>query len=442
MNSRKTDDSAAENWLDRLEDAEFSEGNEDIERGILEPPIDSADVSELCQLLHSGESPTVRRKAARALGSLASSTAEYDVTRVLDELTRAVLTGGNAAVRAAAIDALYRHGSDRIDRLAGTMIEAIERGGDGAGPGAVFREWLGADHAEFRLVAAAAMETLGGGSFVSDLKAAFTDEDRRVQSRAIRTYGRIGEQVEIQPLAELLQSNDPMVRRAAASALGEIGTEAALESLLHAAKADDDRLRLIAVERLDRLDRRRSATVLADAVSDRSEAVRREAIQSLIELYTTGTAISPSDVRDRLLDGVSPAEAADLAELLADLLATDEREIDETRRETDRQAVWLLGETADLVERDDVHGRLVEALGHPDEPVAEIAAAYLRRLEGETLEAELRARSRDPAVAPEARRRAESVLDTIKRNVASEIREQDIEYTYIRRPADYTDKHG
>lgn len=440
MNSRNTDSSESGNWLDRLEDAEFSEGDEGINKGILEPPIDAADVSELCQLLHTGETPAIRRRAARALGSLASSTAEYGAARVLDELTRAVLTERTAAVRAAAIDALYRHGSDRIDRLTETMIEAIGRGSD-SDPTVLFREWLTADRSEFRLVAATAMETLGDERVLTDLEAAFTDPDRRVRSRAIRAYGRIGEQVPVEPLDEMLDADDPMVRRAAANALGEIGTETALESLLPAAEADDDRLRRIAVEQLHRLDRHRSAIVLTRAVQDRSETVRRQAMLSLIELYTTGTAVRPADIRDRLLDGAAPSEAADLTELLAELLSTGNSEITERRRMIERQAIWLLGETADRVARDDVHCRLVDALDHPDEAVPGIAAAYLRRLEGEELEAKLRATSRDPDVAPETRRRAESILDTIKRNVASEIERRDIEYTYVREPTDYTDKH-
>jgi hypothetical protein len=439
MNSRKTDSDGSGNWLDRLEDAEFSETDERIDGSVLEPPIDGGDVPELCRLLAGADRPAIRRSAAEALGSLAGTETEYS-TRLFEALRRAALGDDDPTVRAAAIDALYGHDPGEIDRLAGTIRRSLERNGE-AGTEAFFRRWLAADRAGFRLVAAAAMGDIADGSVRADLEASFDDPDRRVRTRAIEAYGGI-DGADAEPLAGMLRADDRMVRRAAAEALAAIGTEAALSALLPAAEADDERLRRIAVERLGGLDRKRTADVLTKAVRDRSRTVRREAIGSLIELYTDGDSVRPAEVRDRLVEGSKPAETAELADLLADVVTTRGEGDGGERSAIRRQAAWLLGEATDRTDRADVHCRLVDALDSPDEPAAEIAAAYLRRLEGEKLEAELRSASRAPDLTPEARSRAESVLDSIKRNAAAEIESRSIEYTYVRRPDDYTEKHG
>lgn len=440
MNSRKTDSDGSGNWLNRLDDAEFAEGDEKIDGSVLEPPIDGADVPELCRLLHTSEQPKVRGRAAKALGSLASTTAAYDGERIRDELRRAAIGDDDRDVQAEVIDALYRHEPEEIDRLVETIREAIERNSD-TDVTEFFLRWLTADRPEFRLVAASAMKTLGDESVVSHLKDAFMDSDRRVQSRAIEAYGRLGEQVAVEPLEGVLQSTDPMVRHAAATALSSIGTEAALEALLPAAKSGDDRLRRIAVEQLHRLDRERSAVVLARAVRDRSKTVRERAIVSLIELYTIGTSVRPADVRNRLIGGSEPSQMVELAELLSEVVTPEKGDIDGESRSIEQQAVWLLGEVAEATTQDAVRCELVDALENPDDTVAGIAAAYLRRLEGEELEAKLRSTSRDPEVSADTRAKAESILDTIKQNIASEIESESIEYTYVRHPMDYTDKH-
>ena len=427
-------------WLDRLEDAEFSENDDGIDGGVLRPPINGSDVPELCRLLHGGEQPAIRQSAAEALGSLADTATEYS-TRLIDGLTRAILADDDPDVRAEAIDALYRHDPAEVEQLVGTMRTAIERNGN-ADAIAFFRRWLAADQPGFRLVAAIALGTIGNGEAASDLKSAFTDVDRRIQSAAIESYTQLDGAVDAKPLEGPLRSDDPMVRRAAAEALAEIGTETALESLLAAADANDDRLRRIAAEELYRLDRPRTADVLTAAVRDRSRTVQRKALGSLIRLSTAGTSVRPAAVRDRLLEDSKAGALVELSDLLADVATENEDEAGGEPLKVRQQAVWLLGEAADRTNRDEVHRQLVEPLESTDETVAGIAAAYLRRLEGEALETELRSMSRNPDVGPEARARAESVLDAIKRNVASEIESRSIEYTYVRRPTDYTDKHG
>lgn len=431
-------------WLDRLEDAEFAEGDDRIGAGVLEPPISGSDVPELCRLLGTDDRPAIRRRAAMALGRLAP-TEGYDPTRVYDGLRRAILSDDSAAVRAAAIGALYRHDPSRLDRLGERMATAIEDGDTEDDAVNYFEKRLTADRPEFRLLAAAAMGTIGEPRVCSALKTGIDDPDQRVRVRAVKAYGRIGNEVSVEPLERLLTDPEPAVRRAAATALSEIGTQDALEALFVAAESDDEHLRRIAVVTLHRLDRPRTAAVLTEAVRDRSMAVRQRAIVSLVELYLEGSAVSPSEIRDRLLKGTTRSAAIELAELLS---AVVNGELDQGRQRTvvEREAAWLLGEAADIEAAaaesgEEIRCLLVDALGHSEEIVAEIAAAYLRRFEGEKLEAKLREVSNDSDADSAARTRAESVLDSIKRSVASELRESAIEYTYVRRPSDYTDRH-
>lgn len=448
MRSNGSDDEGGR-WLDRLADAEFAEGDERLDAGILEPPINGNDVPELCRLLGTDDRPKVRRRAAQALGRVAS-TEGYDPARVHDGLTRAILSDDSAAVRAAAIGALYRHDATEVDRLSERMVTAIERGDSEIETVRYFRNRLTDDRPEFRLLAAAAMETIGEPRLCQTLEVGFADPDQRVRVRAIEAYGRIGNAldtaVNVDPLEQLLADENPSVRRAAATALSEIGTEDSLEALLIAIESTDERLRQISTGALHRLDRRRTVTALTEALQDRSTVVRRRAIVSLIKLYREGSTVRPSDVRDRLLEETARSELIELAELL---LATVRGESGSGggRSDVEREAVWLLGEAADIEAAaasagEDLRCLLVDALKQPEETIGEIAAAYLRRYDGENVETKLRAVSNDSDVAPEARARAESVLDTIKQSVASELQEHAIEYTYLKRPSEYTDKHG
>lgn len=437
MSPTEADDT--ENWLDRLEDAEYSEADGEIHASVLKPPIDVADITDLRRLLRRDELETVRRDAAAALGALANTGESYDVAAVTDELTRAVLADGSPAVRAAAIASLAAHGNEHVDRLVESITAAVDRTDDAA-PAEFFLGWLSAELPELRIVAATGLGTLTAEHTIDRLEGAFRDPDPRVRSRAIEAYGRFGERADADALEPMLNADDPAIRRAAAAALAEIGTESALESLLPAATATDDRIRRTAVERLHRLDQRRTAVVLAEAARDSSMAVRRRAIVSLVRLYTAGRSVDPRTARNLLVDGAEPSELADLAETLSALLDDTAAGGPTTAAETDRQLVWLLGEIAVTVSSPDVRCRLVDVLAEPD-AVGDIAAAYLRLFEGESIESELRSVSRDPQAKPEARTQAEAVLERIKRATAAAAEERSVEYTYVRRPSDYTTEH-
>jgi len=437
MDSGDTDHDGSENWLDRLEDAEFSETEERSHFSVLEPPIDASDADELCRLLHTGETVAIRARAAAALGMIAGSK-QYTST-VVDDLTRAVVEDGSREVQARAIDSLYLYDQDHVDRLAEMLIQSVTRESSGADPAEFVDRWLTAEFPAFRLIAATAAGVLGREGMRSQLVEMFDDDDRRVRSRAIESYGQSGPKPKHQPVERMLRDADSMVRRTAASALAEIGTDPALEALLSVTDASDDRLQRIAVSELHRLDRRRTARALVDGIETGSETVRQRAIVSLMQLCTRGESVGREDACEYLTEQLEPPALTDTAAIASSIIANDlESDIGQ---ETGRQTVRLLGEMATAIEREEVGCQLVDSLRSPDERVRDLSAEYLRQLEGEQIEERLRSLSRDSSARREARRRAQSILERIKQNIAESSGDHSVEYTYVKQPTDYSEKH-
>ena len=437
MDPENTDGNGAKNWLDRLEDAEFSETNERSQFSVLEPPIDASDADELCRLLHTGEIVSIRARAAAALGIIAGSK-QYTST-VVDDLTRAVVEDGSSEVQARAIDSLYLYDPDHVDRLARMLIQSVKRERSGADPAEFVDRWLTAEFPAFRLIAATAAGVLGREGMRSQLVEMFDDDDRRVRLRAIESYGQSGSKPKHQPVERMLQDADSMVRRTAASELAEIGTDPALEALLPVADTGDDQLQRIAVSELHRLDRRRTARALVDGIETGSKPVREQAVISLMQLCTRGESVDREDVCEYLIERLEPPILTDTVEIASSIIANGiESDIGQ---ETGRQTVRLLGEVATAVEREEVACQFVDSLRSPDEQVMDLSAEYLRQLEGKQVEERLRSLSRNSSVRRETRRRAESVLETIKQNIAESSGDHSVEYTYVKRPTDYSEKH-
>ncbi|WP_128906193.1 HEAT repeat domain-containing protein [Halorubrum amylolyticum] len=396
-------------------------------------------------LLDEGNDAATRLEGVEALGNPSSSMAGSE-RRIADRLLRVVLTDEDVAVRAEAIDALYFHGDRYVDELVSRVADAV-RQRDDDDPVAVFSRWLTSDHAAYRMAGATGLGAVGveGASDAIDrLRGAFDDGDARVQARAARSYARLGGEA-VEPLRPLLLTRNGLVRRAAVDALVTVGTNEAAELLAAAADDGSERLRTTVVERLHGLDRPESATVLLDAVRDPSAAVRRAAAASLARLVAEGDAVRGRDVRERLVTDRAPRRDGDVsaARLLYEVASGDRA--DRVTAATERHAMWLCCE---LVERDEGGpGRaavpwLLDALAHDDPYVADIAAAYLPRLDAPPLEREVRALAGDPDRDPDARERARSVLRRLKRQTAASAADRSIEYVYVRRPADYTEKHA
>ncbi|QWC19095.1 HEAT repeat domain-containing protein [Halorubrum sp. 2020YC2] len=420
---------------------------------------------------------STRRKAAEALGS-PSSSMSADADRIVEALFATALDDPDEAVRAAAIESLYFHGDDHVDRLARRIAE---REGD-----ETFAGWLGRDRAAYRMVGATGLAAVGGADAAPRLREAFDDDDARVRARAVRGYARAGGE-SVEAVRPLVNVPNGLVRGAAADALVEMDTDDAVELLALAARRGNERLRLTAVDRLGELGRRDATGVLLGSLGDPAAGVRRTAAESVATVVAEADAVPAGDVRDRVLterpfeaDGALAAFRAVAAERTAADRTTGDRTAGdggESRGRVDadtrRYAAWLYCECLEAADpgaadRSAAVEWLIDALDHRDRLVADLAAAYLPRIVsadateegpsdavterdpsdavtesplGVDVERRLRSLAGDGAASESARERARAVLRRFKRAVVEAAAERHVEYVYVRWPADYTESY-
>lgn len=391
-------------------------------------------VSDVRQLLRESPNPETRQQAAEMLGNVGGSD-DVSQREIVGDLIEAVLRDPDDEVRVAAIDAIQFLGSGNLDRLVETLAEQARRDNPGVDPAEHFLPWLTADRGESRLVGAAAMERYGNRSVLVELERALSDDDPRVRARAVRAYGGIDGATDPEAVEALLRDRSRAVRTAAGRALGEMGTDAACRSLVPATRAADEQLRLVAVSQLGEFDHPGAVTALIDALADPSKAVRRRAADSLLHLLAAGERIDTGSVPARIAAETSVSETEAVTGILAEIAtATDDSE----RKRV--YAAWVLGEVAGSFEDEKREHRLLDVFRSGGQ-VGDLAAAYLRQHEGEAVERGLQEIIGDPETSAATRDRAKEVLGRVKRNAATVVVEQSIEYTYLQEPRDYTAKY-
>lgn len=420
---------------------------------------------------------STRREAAEALGT-PSSSMRADAGRVVEALFEAALSDPDEAVRAAAIESLYFHDDDHVDRLArriarrqsGTGEDGIREAERGAAE--TFSRWLDHDRAAYRMLGTTGLSAVGDSGDASRLRGAFDDGDPRVQARAVRGYARVGGEA-VGAVRPLIRTPNDLVRRAVVDALVAMDTDDAAALLTLASRRGNERLRLTVARRVGKLDRHEAVDALLDRLGDPSEAVRRAAAASVAGAAAAPESVPAGVVRDRLTADRSLDRDAALAALRAAAAGDAPTAVgsDRSPPETRRCAAWLcceLVEAADstATELEPLVEWLVETLDADDPLVADLAAAYLPRIAssragrgdegadrgdagaaptealGVDIEAELRALTADETTSEAGRERARAVRRRIKREAAEAAAAQHVEYVYVRWPADYTEKRG
>jgi HEAT repeat protein len=396
---------------------------------------DDVDLSRIFSSLQRSTDAETRQRAVKVLGNPSSSVTE-NKPQVVEKLIKTALTDDQDAVRAEAINSLYFHGNEYLDRLVTTIAKTTTE--DGEAVVDTFTDWLTADYAEFRMVGATGIQRFSDGEVSSELEAALGDSDPRVQARAVRAYGELDAD-SLEPIRPLLRTYNSHVRHASITALTRIGTSEALRLVASATQSSDEDLRRIAVEHLYKLDTQKSAHVLLRSIQDPSPAVRQTALVSLIRLFTDGDAVRPGEICNVLVtdDSFDPEE---LVSILSDI--TTGSGSDHGTQATRRQACWLLGEVLDRLDDHDAVELLMAPFQDSDTTLADIAAAYLSRLPDAVVEKELQLLLKNNELSEAVETRAELVLDKIRRNTASMANDRSIEYTYVQHPSDYTEKHA
>lgn len=383
---------------------------------------------KLISYLESSTNPRTRSQAANRLGELGEQSNDIDQDAIVDALVTAALGDASDDVRARAVGSLDRCGREALRRLIDRLSEAT---GSDRGARETLVRWLGAEATEFRLVAASALGRVGDERTVPRLVDSFDDLDPRVRERAVRACGRVGDPRAVESISARLSDDEPAVRRAAAEALATIGTPAALERLIPAARARDRQTRYVAVSELGRLESAEPLDVLVDALADDSREVRRAATLSVVELLAADTS-GDAEIRRSVTEQLETVDDTELIERLLDVLS------EVTRVPAERAVVWLLGRSVspEAGRIDAVHDRLLERLDV--DPLADEAEESLAELESRTLEDRLLVFIQRQNPSPEARERAERLLDRIETDRVDDRVRDAVEYVYVREPADYT----
>jgi HEAT repeat protein len=402
--------------------------------------------TELVAYLRRGSSPVVRRRAAEMLGDFAADTGRADgaTQEVIRALIQAVQADDDDTVRARAIDALYRHGPDTLERLVREMsafdVEADTDSTTERATTRLLEEWLEADYPEFRMVAATALGRMGGTGSLATLVGTTTDPEPRVRVRAVRSCGLLGDDRCVGALRSRLDDDRLRVREEAVRALGAIGSEAALRSLGPVVEADEESLRRATIEELGQFGSSEPVDILLRALEDDTASVQRAALLSLVELFVEAPGERRQTVRETVAERLSDTDTLAVVPDVIDML-------DGSRRtEVRHNAAWLLGRVADADDpdedrRDAVYDCLLDALGDPDDRTAELAAGSLTDLESERLERRLQILVHDDDVPSDVAGRAAEVLDTVGGSLSGEVVTNAVDYTYVRDPADYTAGH-
>lgn len=411
-----------------------------------EPAQDAAFLYELARDLETealisylkrSDKPAIRRRAAEILGDLADVSTHKDDDDAIRALIHAVRTDDDDSVRARAIDALYRHGPDALDRLIAKMADFDAEDAPDWVTSRTLVGWLDAEYPEFRMVAAAALGRLGDESAVDPLLDALTDPAPRVRERAARSCGLLGEPRCVPALADRLDDQSQMVKRAAANALGTIGTQQALQALVPVARASDEELRRIAVDELGQFGSLEPVVVLLKALDDASESIQRTALVSLIQLFVEAPPDQSGDIRETVAEQLRRTDTAAVVQPLLDIL------LESQRPPIRRNAVWLLGVVADADgdHHNAVYDRLIDTLDDEDEQTAQLAAGALSELASDELERRLHIYVQDETGSEAAVERARAVLESIGSDLSQELVTNSVDYTYVRDPADYTAKN-
>lgn len=375
----------------------------------------------------------VRRRSAEMLGNLSSIPNPNERQQVVDALVNAVKTDDEDSVRAAAIDALYQRGEEAFEYLLSELSGMEFSESSDRTAVRLLREWLSADHPEFRMVAATALGRRGADEAAPELVRALTDPDARVRERAARACGSLDDPRVIDPLSKRLENDRLAVAEAAANALGNIGTDRALQELIPLTQSDEESLRLTAVDELGQFSSVKPVIALVEALDDPSTAVQRAAMLSLLDLLSNAPAERAEQVRETVVQQLERIDVTETIPALIDI-------VEGGRREHYRQtAIWLLSRIVGEKHRSEAIDCLVDTLDDPDDVAAKLAANGLEELASPELEKRLRVYLNREQGSEKSRARAEEILDSICDGSSGELVTTGVDYTYVDNPADYTE---
>lgn len=390
---------------------------------------------QLARHLLQNSTDTVRMQAAELLAEYSETMDSEDSETVRAALIAAIQQEPSDAVRARAIEALSQFGASAIDALVASLGDP-ERPTPAEEPYPNYLlDWLDSDYPEFRLVAVAAIARLDR-DVVPKLASACSDLDPRVQHRAVRECGRVGDDRCVRAVATHLTSDDDERRHAAADALQGIGSRKAIRALLPAAKHDDTELRRKAIGSLGEAGSLSLLGTLLRGLDDDEPAISAAAAESIIELVAAAPGEESHTVRETVAKQLNTFPDRDIVpEFLTLFQETDRPEI---RRNT----AWLLGRIADEDPRADVVHALIKAIADDDAETTRVATASLVRIDDPAIIDELERFIRAADLDANALSRADFIRSRLTDSEAEARLKDAVEFTKVSDPADYTRKQA
>lgn len=389
------------------------------------------DIDELVETLRRSDNPSIRRRAAEIIGGLFESDdvdekdllldtetenelgieteqKDAEASTVVDVLISTIGADDDRDVRAAAVDALDKHGQEALERIVTELSEKeLDSAADWVAAKA-FADVLDNKQPELRMAAATGLGRVGDPSVTADLVNRLEDPDARVRARSAIACGRIGDPRAVEPLEKRLQNDQDLeVRRAAAEALGEVGNEGAMKVLIDGADDPNESVRRVVADSLGAFGSVAPVETLVTFLEDDNETIRRTAMFSMVEILSNAPPQRSHEVREATADELNSATAGEVIPPLAEILKKS------TGTPQRRNAAWLLGRVVGSRHRNLAQEALIEALGDEDGMTAQFAATSLTQFGDSELESELLDLVRDPGADEAARSKALFVLGKI-----------------------------
>lgn len=330
------------------------------------------DIEGLVEALHRSSNPSVRSRAAEALGGFEEANG-----RVVDPLVRAAVDDDHEAVRAAAIDALDEQGQEALERV---LLERADFDSASQISLQAFIDQLDAEQAEIRMAAAYAVGRRGEPRAIPSLMSLVDDSNPRVRARAIRACGMIGDPRALGAVRSARSDENEEVRKAAAFALGQYSGSDALESLVELLDDPSETVRREVAIALGEFPDLQPVDAVTQALADDFESVRQSAVYSMIELLANAPTDRSHEIRETVVDVLNESNEADVIETLAEVLEESTQPLQR------RNSAWLLGRMDPGPHEERVVSALVDRLVDDDDLTSQFAATSLASIGGDVVE--------------------------------------------------------
>ena len=264
------------------------------------------DIQGLIKALEYSHEPSVQEQAVETLGDIGGPAVE-PLIEALKHENKDVRWGAARALGAigdaSAVEPLSETLKDKSGTVRQEAVKALWGIGDASAVKALIKA-LESEDKNVRLCAAKALGAIGDATAAEPLTGALKDKNTPVRRAAAAALGKIGHPLATEPLVNALKDKDEGVRREAEEALGKI-RDMSVDHLITSLKAKDASVRKSAVRALREVGTAAVIEPLSEALKDKDEDVRWEAVLALrCLLYNKETLIGGERAVQSLIEAL------------------------------------------------------------------------------------------------------------------------------------------